>query len=72
MTDWVEVVAVLGIATSIVVVVYGLVLLQVQAFTSLFTKYAHLAAKVAQFLSNCINDYLVLVSPDMVAITIVY
>jgi len=27
MTDWMEVVAVIGIATSIVVVVYGLVLL---------------------------------------------
>jgi len=27
MTDWAEVVAVIGIATSIVVVVYGLVLL---------------------------------------------
>ena len=53
MTDWAEVVAVIGIATSIVVVVYGLVLLQVQVFTDLLTKYAHLTAKLAQFVSNC-------------------
>ncbi len=64
MTDWIEVVAVVGIATLIVAVVYGLVLLQVQAFTALLTKYAHLTAKVAQLVSNCINDFLVIACPD--------
>ena len=69
MTDWLEVVAVFGIATSLVVVVYGLVLLQVQVFTSLFTKYAHFTAKVAQFVSDCINDFLVIACPHYLALT---
>lgn len=70
MNDWAEFVAVCGIAASLVVVVYGLVLLQIQVFTALLTKYALLSAKLARFVSDCINDYLLLVSPDMVAITI--
>ena len=67
MNDWAEFVAVCGIAASLVVVVYGLVLLQIQVFTALLTKYALLSAKLARFVSD---DYLLLVSPDMVAITI--
>ena len=69
MTDWLEVVAVIGIATSIVVVVYGLVLLQVQAFTALLTKYAQLTAKLAQFVTDCINDFLVIACPQYLALS---
>ena len=43
-----------------------------QVFTSLLTKYAQMTAKLAQFLTDCINDYLLFVSLDLVAITIVY
>ena len=71
MTDWSEVVAVIGIATSIVVVVYGLVLLQVQPFTALLTKYAQLTAKLAQFVSDCINDFLVIACPEYLALTMI-
>ena len=71
MTDWLEVVAVIGIATSIVAVVYGLVLLQVQAFTALLTKYAQLSAKLAQFLTDCINDFLVIACPDYLALSMI-
>ncbi len=71
MTDWVEVIAVLGIATSIVVVVYGLVLLQAQVFTALLTKYAHLTAKLAQFLTDCINDFLVIACPEYLALSMI-
>ena len=53
MNDWMEWLAVLGIASSLVVVVYGLVMLQSQVFTDLLTKYALLAAKLAQFGSIC-------------------
>lgn len=72
MNDWAEFVAVCGIAASLVVVTYGLASLQIQVFTILLTKYAQLTAKFAQLISNCIDDYLLLVSPDMIAITIVY
>ena len=71
MTDWLEVVAVLGIATSIVVVVYGLVLLQTQVFTALLTKCAQLSAKVAQFVTDCINDFLLLACPEYLALTMI-
>ncbi len=71
MTDWAEVVAVIGIATSIVVVVYGLVLLQVQPFTALLTKYALLSAKLARFVSDCINDFLFITCPDYLALTMI-
>ncbi len=71
MTDWLEVVAVIGIAASIVVVVYGLVLLQVQAFTALLTKYAQLTAKLAQFVTDCINDFLVIACPDYLALSMI-
>ena len=63
-TDWFEVIAVVGIATSLVVVVYGLVLLQVQVFTALLTK-------VAQFVSDCINDFLVIACPDYLALSMI-
>ena len=71
MNDWVEVVAVIGIATSIVVVVYGLVLFQSQVFTALLTKYAQLSAKLAQFLTDCINDFLVIACPDYLALSMI-
>ena len=71
MTDWTELVAVVGIATSIVVVVYGLVLLQVQVFTVLCTNYAHFSAKLAQFLNHCINDFLVIACPDYLALSMI-
>ena len=71
MTDWAEVVAVIGIATSLVVVVYGLVLLQVQVFTVLLTKYAQLTAKLAQLLTHCINDFLVITCPEYLALTMI-
>ena len=70
-TDWFEVMAVLGIATSLVVVVYGLVLLQVQVFTALLTKYAQLSAKLAQLLTDCINDFLVIACPDYLALSMI-
>ena len=70
-TDWFEVIAVLGIATSLVVVVYGLVLLQVQVFTALLTKYAQLSAKLAQFLTDCINDFLVITCPEYLALSMI-
>ena len=70
-TDWFEVIAVVGIATSLVVVVYGLVLLQVQVFTALLTKYAELSAKFALFLSDCINDFLVIACPDYLALSMI-
>ena len=70
-TDWFEVMAVLGIATSLVVVVYGLVLLQSQVFTDLLTKYAQLSAKLAQFVSDCINDFLVIACPDYLALSMI-
>ena len=71
MNDWVEYIAVLGIATSLVVVVYGLVMLQSQVFTALLTKYAHLTAKVAQFVSNCINDFLLIACPEYLALSMI-
>ena len=70
-TDWFEVMAVLGIATSLVVVVYGLVLLQSQVFTALLTKYAQLSAKLARFVSDCINDFLVIACPDYLALSMI-
>ena len=70
-TDWLEVMAVLGIATSLVVVVYGLVLLQFQVFTVLLTKYAQLSAKLAQLLTDCINDFLVIACPDYLALSMI-
>ena len=71
MTDWVEVVAVIGIATSIVVVVYGLVLLYSQVFSSLFSKYCTITAKLALFVSDCINDFLVIACPDYLALSMI-
>ena len=65
-----EALAVIGLSAGIVMMAYGLALLQIQVFTALLTKYALLSAKLARFVSDCINDYLLLVSPDMVAITI--
>ena len=65
-----EALAVIGLSAGIVMMAYGLALLQIQVFTALLTKYAQLSAKLAQFVSDCINDYLLLASPDMVAITI--
>ena len=70
-TDWFEVMAVLGIAVSLVVVVYGLVLLQSQVFTALLTKYAQLSAKLARFVSDCINDFLVIACPDYLALSMI-
>ena len=71
MTDWVEWAAVAGIASAIVVAVYGLVLLQIQVFTVLLTKYAQLTAKLAQFLTYCINDFLVITCPEYLALTMI-
>ena len=65
-----EALAVVGLSAGIVMMAYGLALLQIQVFTALLTKYAQLSAKLAQFVSDCINDYLLLVSPDMLVITI--
>ena len=71
MNDWVEYIAVLGIATSLVVVVYGLVMLQSQVFTALSTKCALLSAKLAQFVTYCINDFLVIACPDYLALSMI-
>ena len=65
-----EALAVIGLSAGIVMMAYGLALLQIQVFTALLTKCALLTAKLARFVSDCINDYLLLASPDMVAITI--
>ena len=65
-----EAIAVVCLSAGIVMMAYGLALLQIQVFTDLLTKYALLSAKLAQFVSDCINDYLLLVSPDMLVITI--
>ena len=65
-----EALAVVGLSAGIVMVAYGLALLQIQMFTALLTKYAQLSAKLAEFVSDWISNYLLLVSPDMVAITI--
>ena len=70
MTNIKEALAVVGLSAGIVMMAYGLALLQIQVFTALLTKYAQLSAKLAQFVSDCINDFLVIVSPDMIAITI--
>ena len=71
MNDWIEWIAVLGIASSLVVVVYGLVMLQSQVFTALLTKYAQLSAKLAQFLTDCINDFLVIACPEYLALSMI-
>ena len=71
MNDLVEVVAVIGIATSLVVVVYGLVMLQSQVFTALSTKCALLSAKLAQFVSDCYNDFLLIACPDYLALSMI-
>ncbi len=65
-----EALAVVGLSAGIVMMAYGLALLQIQVFTALLTKYAQMSAKIAQFVSDCINDYLLLVSPDMLVLTI--
>ena len=64
-----EALAVVGLSAGIVMMTYALALLQIQAFTVLLTKYAQLSAKLAQFVSDCINDFLLLVSPDYIALT---
>ena len=64
-----EALAVVGLSAGIVMMAYGLALLQIQVFTALLTKYAQLSAKLAEFVSDCINDYLLLVSPDYIALT---
>ena len=69
--DWFEIVTIIGIAASIVIVVYGLVLLQVQVFTALLTNYAQLSAKLAQFLTDCINDFLVIACPEYLALSMI-
>lgn len=71
MNDWMEWLAVLGIASSLVVVVYGLVMLQSQVFTDLLTKCALLTAKVARFVTDCINDFLVVACPDYLALSMI-
>ena len=40
-----------------------------QVFTALLTKYAQLSAKLAQFVSDCINDFLVIACPDYLALS---
>ena len=65
-----EALAVVGLSAGIVMIAYGLALLQIQVFTALLTKYAQMSAKFAQFVSDCINDYLLIVSPDMLVLTI--
>ena len=69
MNDWTEFAAVCGIASAIVVVVYGLISLQVQVFTALCTNYAQLTAKLAQLLTDCINDFLVIACPQYLALS---
>ena len=71
MNDWMEWVAVVGIASSLVMVVYGLVMLQSQVFTALLTKCALLTAKVARFVTDCINDFLVIACPEYLALSMI-
>ena len=64
-----EALAVVGLSAGIVMMAYGLALLQIQVFTALLTKYAQFSAKFAQFLSDCINDFLVIACPDYLALS---
>ena len=66
-----EVLAVIGLSAGIVMMAYGLALLQIQVFTALLTKYAQLSAKLAQFLTDCINDFLVIACPDYLALSMI-
>ena len=69
MNDWSELVAVSVVATLLVGVAYGIILLQSQVFTALLTKYAQLSAKDAQLLTHCINDFLLIDCPDYLALS---
>ena len=69
MTNIKEALAVVGLSAGIVMMAYGLALLQIQVFTALLTKYAQLSAKLAQFVSDCINDFLVIACPDYLALS---
>ena len=66
-----EALAVVGLSAGIVMMAYGLALLQIQVFTALLTKYAQLSAKLAQFVSDCINDFLVIACPDYLALSMI-
>ena len=66
-----EALAVVGLSAGIVMMAYGLALLQIQVFTDLLTKYAQLSAKLAQFLTDCINDFLVIACPDYLALSMI-
>ena len=66
-----EALAVVGLSAGIVMMAYGLALLQIQVFTDLLTKYAQLSAKLAQFVSDCINDFLVIACPDYLALSMI-
>ena len=66
-----EALAVVGLSAGIVMMAYGLALLQIQVFTALLTKYAQLSAKLAQFVSDCTNDFLVIACPDYLALSMI-
>ena len=66
-----EALAVVGLSAGIVMMAYGLALLQIQVFTALLTKYAQLSAKLAQFVSDCINDFLVIACPEYLALSMI-
>ena len=66
-----EALAVIGLSAGIVMMAYGLALLQIQVFTALLTKYALLSAKLAQLLTDCINDFLVIACPDYLALSMI-
>ena len=66
-----EALAVIGLSAGIVMMAYGLALLQIQVFTALLTKYAQLSAKLAQFVSDCINDFLLIACPDYLALSMI-
>ncbi len=40
-----------------------------QVFTALLTKYAHMTAKLAQFVNHCIDDFLVIACPEYLALS---
>ena len=71
MTNIKEALAVVGLSAGSVMMAYGLALLQIQVFTALLTKYALLSAKIAYFISNCINDFLLLVCPQYLALSMI-
>ena len=64
-----EALAVIGLSAGIVMMAYGLALLQIQVFTALLTKYALLSAKLARFRSICFYCFVQPLSADSLVLS---